>query len=571
MLVFKNIDETNLELVKYKKITTVFSLIRVFSILLLITFLICLFSLKEYILYSILSLSSFILFIALVLLSNPFYKKEELLKNKNKCYMKHKQRRNKDYSHFADNGIEFLDREDYKLADLDVFGNKSIYQYLSEAKTPMGRNLLAKQLSKPDDLGCEFPKFVDYLKDKEECLDLEASLQVFKKGSNLLKTDEFISLVSNKIKFNFIYLLPLFSFILMIAYIILILTIGINPYYIFAFLLFNIISTKFLITEELMKKDVSGYYFLADLYYDLSKTIEKVELDNDYYKKLKENIVVDLKPLKQIRNIYSLLNIRRNLIINILSNILFSFDSILVLILKYRIKDGIKISNSLEAIAKLELALSFKNIGMDNEISSIPLVGEKIDGIGLYHPLVKNCIPNDIKFSGGIILTGSNMSGKTTFMRTLAICELLSNAGSIVPASRYVSIKARIYTSLRANDMLTEGVSTFYAEIKRMKLINERIKEEKCLVLVDEIFKGTNAVERIDASKRVIEKLNKYNQSFIISTHDFELCDVSNITNYHFEETYTNDEISFDYKLKEGPLKKGNAIYLLKLSGIIEE
>ena len=238
---------------------------------------------------------------------------------------------------------------------------------------------------------------------------------------------------------------------------------------------------------------------------------------------------------------------------------------------KANLKDGIKIDKSLEAIAKLEVALSFKNIGMDNEYSTLPTVSLKLVGNEMYHPLIKNCIPNDIEFDGGIILTGSNMSGKTTFMRTLAICELLSNAKSIVPAKSYSSPNLKVYTSLRANDMLSEGVSTFYAEIKRMKLINDRIKNEKCLVLVDEIFKGTNAMERIEASRKVIYKLNDYKQFFIISTHDFELCDTKGIENYHFEESYVDDKITFDYKLKSGPGKKGNAIYLLKLSGIIEE
>ena len=571
MLEFKNKDLTLNELNKLKMITRIWSILRLLSALLVILFLVCLFSLQSYILYGILSASSFILFLVLVFISNPAYKKEELKKNKMKAYLHHEQRRDKNFSHFSDTGIEFMDKEDYKLADLDVFGSKSLYQYLSEAKTPLGRNLLANQLKNPKDLGDDFQEFTDYLKDKEECLDLEASLYVFKKGSNLLKTDEFVSLVSKKIKFNILNFVPLLSFISMIVYLVLVLTMGINPYYIFIFLGLNIISSKVLINEEIMMKDASSYYFLSDLYYDLAKTMETTNLDNEYYNHLKKDILLDLKALKKIRSIYSLLNIRRNLIVNIISNIVFAFDFFLLVILKFKIKDGIKIDKSLEAIATLEVALSFKNIGMDNEYSTVPTKSDNLNGTFMYHPLIKNCIPNSLEFNGGIILTGSNMSGKTTFMRTLAICELLSNARSIVPAKSYSSPKLSVYTSLRANDMLSEGVSTFYAEIKRMKLINERMKNEKCLVLVDEIFKGTNAMERIEASRKVISKLNDYKQFFIISTHDFELCDTKDIINYHFEEAYLDNKITFDYKLKEGPGKKGNAIYLLKLSGIIEE
>ena len=170
----------------------------------------------------------------------------------------------------------------------------------------------------------------------------------------------------------------------------------------------------------------------------------------------------------------------------------------------------------------------------------------------------------------GIILTGSNMSGKTTFMRTLGICQTLFNAKGLIPAYMYSSNDINIFTSLRANDMLSEGISTFYAEILRMKDINNAIKERKNLILVDEIFKGTNASERIDASFKVIDKLNSYNQFFIISTHDFELCNANNILNYHFNETYIDDKISFDYKIKEGKSETKNAIYLLKMANIIE-
>ncbi len=570
MLSFSNKEKTNEELNKLKRITTFFSIVRLVFALAVLVFLVCLFSLQEYIIYGSLSILAFVLFLVIVFLSNPFYKREELLKNKIKCYLRHLQRREKNYSHFADTGIEFMDKEDYKLADLDVFGSKSLYQYLSEAKTPMGRNLLANQLKKPKDLGNQFKELVYYLKDKEECLDLEASLAVFKKGSNLLKTDEFISLVSTKVPFKMKYLIPLLSFIGMIIYLVFVFTLKINPYYIFLFLAINLISSMVLVNDKLLSKDSSSYYYLSDLYYDLTKTIDDTKLDNEYYKELREKIVLDRENLKKIRSIYALLNARRNIIINIILNLLCGFNSILILILKLRIKDGIKINESLEAISILEVALSFKNIGFDNEYATIGEESDDIHGVDMYHPLVKNCIPNSIEFEGGIILTGSNMSGKTTFMRTLAICLLLHNAGSIIPAAKFFTPSLSLYTSLRANDMLSEGVSTFYAEIKRMKLINERIKNEKCLILVDEIFKGTNAMERIDASKRVIEKFNLNQQFFIISTHDFELCDTKDIINYHFEECYVDDKITFDYKIKEGPGKKGNAIYLLKLSGIIE-
>ncbi|MDE5715451.1 MAG: hypothetical protein K2I42_04885, partial [Anaeroplasmataceae bacterium] len=211
-------------------------------------------------------------------------------------------------------------------------------------------------------------------------------------------------------------------------------------------------------------------------------------------------------------------------------------------------------------------------IGLDNNIYSIPVSKDdlQIEIEGGYHPLVKNCVSNDFSFQRGIILTGSNMSGKTTFMRMLGVNQILANAGGLVCAKRYSAPKLEVVTSLRANDMLQEGISTFYAEINRMKKIISLSMERRTLILVDEIFKGTNAKDRIYASKEIIKKLNGFNCLFLITTHDFELCDVDNIENYHFDEEYIEDKISFDYCIKKGKCQKTNAIYLLKMAGVLD-
>lgn len=571
MLEFKKYSLVEEELNKKKKITRLWSILRAILAILTIIFIICLLSLGDYLLYGLLSGVFLALFFISVSLSNPSYKALKIIENKRKVYERHNQRRNKNFSHFSDNGIEFKDKEDYKLSDLDIFGPKSLFQYLNEAKTPLGRALLAKQFKDPIELDSNFKSMVKNLAENEDSLELEASLMEFKKGSTGITTDEFESVVSKKIDFKIWYFIPILSFILMLIYIPFIFIFNINPYIPLLFLGINLISNKLLIRDDILTKDANSYYYLSDLYVDLSLSIKNTNIDDEYYQILKKKIEGEIPLIKKIRGIYTFLNIRKNLLLNIILNIIFSFDSWMMLILKFKIRDGIKLKDSLESIAIIELALSFKNIGMDNDCYTIPEDTESLVAIDMSHPFVLNCVPNSISLDGGIVLTGSNMSGKTTFMRTLGICMLLKNAGSIVPAKSFKSPKMNIYTSLRANDMLQEGVSTFYAEIKRMKKINLGIKENKSLVLVDEIFKGTNALERIEASKKVIEKLNKYNATFIISTHDFELCDTKGIKNYHFEENYIDDKISFDYKLKEGPGIKGNALYLLKMSGIIED
>ena len=233
-----------------------------------------------------------------------------------------------------------------------------------------------------------------------------------------------------------------------------------------------------------------------------------------------------------------------------------------------RIKKINSIKESLNLINELEVMLSLAIIGMDNDVYTIPSNNEYIDVKGIYHPLVKDCVPNDFKLNGGIILTGSNMAGKTTFMRTLGINLVLMNAGGVVLAKVFKAPLLNIYTSLRTVDTVQEGISTFYAEINKMKTIMEK-SDNNSLVLIDEIFKGTNAKDRIYSAFEIIKKLNEKKCNFIITTHDFELCEAKNILNYHFDEEYIENKIYFDYKIKDGKSNKTNAIYLLKMAGVI--
>ena len=316
--------------------------------------------------------------------------------------------------------------------------------------------------------------------------------------------------------------------------------------------------------------DSSMYYNLCDKYLDIIDVINNVDFNNDYLNSLKNNIITKKDLIIKLKKIFIKISSRKNIIAKILLNILLPYDYIISLIFNKHIVDIDNVEIVFDSISELEMLLSFSNIIKDTNTYTLASSSDEINVVNMVHPLIKNCVSNDYSQRGGVILTGSNMSGKTTFMRTLGVNQILFNACKIACADYYFAPNLQVFTSLRAQDELSEGVSTFYAEILRMKLINEKIQDNKCLILVDEIFKGTNANDRIDASLKVIEKLNKYNQFFIISTHDFKLCNAINITNYHFNEEYNNDLISFDYKIKIGKCNSKNAMYLLKMAKIIE-
>ena len=166
------------------------------------------------------------------------------------------------------------------------------------------------------------------------------------------------------------------------------------------------------------------------------------------------------------------------------------------------------------------------------------------------------------------------MSGKTTFMRTVGINMVLACAGSYVCAESLLLSRMNIITSMRIRDDLNEGISTFYAELKRIKkIIDQAHKDPQTLFLIAEIFRGTNSVDRLKGAEGVLKELCKSNVSWMITTHDLEVCNLeyenSNIVNYSFNEHYIDGQIYFDYKVKNGRSLTTNAEYLLKKVGII--
>ena len=200
-----------------------------------------------------------------------------------------------------------------------------------------------------------------------------------------------------------------------------------------------------------------------------------------------------------------------------------------------------------------------------------------IRGKNIRHPLIpeEKCVGNDFQLhreNPVVLLTGSNMSGKSTFLRTLALNYILANMGCGVFADSFQFSRMSLLCSIRINDSLKESISLFYQEVLKLKYILDTIEKQKpCLVLIDEMLKGTNTKERRIASEAIIKYLSKSMALSVIATHDLELTEVrtrSALKNYHFRESITGDKMFFDYKMHEGVLKTSNALKILQLSGI---
>ena len=204
---------------------------------------------------------------------------------------------------------------------------------------------------------------------------------------------------------------------------------------------------------------------------------------------------------------------------------------------------------------------------------------KKIIAREIYHPLVPGCVRNSIEINHkSILITGSNMSGKTTFIRIIAINSLMAQSFYTCFASYYQAPVLQLHTSIRISDDLLNGKSYFMEEVATVKaFIDAASGTQPCLFVLDEVFKGTNTVERVAAAKAVLSYLNRNNHLVIVSTHDIELAGMlaPAYDLYHFEDTIRDDQLVFDHMLKSGPLTTRNAIRILQLSGypqpVIEE
>jgi len=194
------------------------------------------------------------------------------------------------------------------------------------------------------------------------------------------------------------------------------------------------------------------------------------------------------------------------------------------------------------------------------------------------HPLIpkKERVCNNIDINGlsqFMIITGSNMAGKSTYLRTVGINLVLAMCGSVVCANKFEFFPIQVYSSMRVWDSLNKGESTFYAELKRLKEIMEYLDKENTLIFLDEILKGTNSRDKHIGSESLIKHLIINKGVGLIATHDLALTDMEsrypeNIKNYSFEVKIKNERFIFDYKLQQSICRTLNATHLMKKMGL---
>ncbi len=287
---------------------------------------------------------------------------------------------------------------------------------------------------------------------------------------------------------------------------------------------------------------------------------------------------------KKINHLINLLSFRENAIFRLLANSIVPYDIFLSNELAKQ-KEVLKnvLPLWLEKLYEFEAINSLAEYGYTNPGFTFPEIRKekdsKLDAKNLGHPLLQydKRVSNSFSMSGNeiIIITGSNMSGKSTFLKTLGVNFCLAFCGAPVCADNFSTTVFRIFSCIKISDSLNEGLSYFYSEVQRLKVIYDNIlnyNEPPIFFLIDEIFKGTNNRERLIGSREYIKSLIGKNGCGAISTHDLELVNLGKefdiIRNMHFKEEIIENRMVFDYTLYAGPCPTTNALRIMKLGGL---
>ncbi|MCE9501634.1 MAG: hypothetical protein K8R21_14210 [Leptospira sp.] len=264
---------------------------------------------------------------------------------------------------------------------------------------------------------------------------------------------------------------------------------------------------------------------------------------------------------------------------HLLLNLFFLWDFWILLRLdKWNLEYNSQVRLLIENLEFLDSVLPFAHFAVTNSDYVYPEISEEneLHFEKIQHPLIPRDlrVPNDlgkVPVGSTVLITGSNMSGKTTFLRTIGVNIILAMNGAPVPARKISMPPLSILSSIRNEDSLVDGVSFFYSEVKRISAILKKVRDASIvhIVLLDELLKGTNSRERLIASKAILKELEKQRTMSFITTHDIDLAkNNSKLILKYFSEIILDNKMSFDYKIRDGIVKAGNALKILELEGL---
>lgn len=504
----------------------------------------------------------------------------------------------KQFRQFKHQGSEYLSEEFTFAKDLDLFGPGSLYQYICTANTTYGSNRLAEWLLKGSPDLAAIKKRQEAVKELALNIELTSDFETFGRIARIQNKDagddvirEFIEEVQSAKKEPLLLKLLIWGLPAITCYflVLVILQINLNQ---------NVTALVYMTGLQLLLA-IGGYVrngrILGPIhrfsrcikpYRQMFSLIEQAKFQSEYLKELQDEISEQggaSQAFGFLNRIGEAASARYNGMAFLIYNSLLLWD--------FHCSDrfhqwgtgcGPYLKHWMEILGEMEALISLTVLCSVKKSYTFPEMIESDTPVlsfhNLKHPLIEEskAVGNDLTLTHQTcMITGSNMSGKTTFMRSIGVNLALAYAGGPVLADDFCTSRMQLLTSMRIEDNVNEGISTFYAELLRIKHMADVRKQGKPMIaLIDEIYKGTNSKDRILGARETIKKLAGPQVVMMITTHDFELCDLeddplADAVNYHFTETYTDKEITFDYKIRNGRCQTTNAQYLLRMAGIL--
>lgn len=521
--------------------------------------------------------------------------KSNFLKNRRLVFQRELQLLNKNFEGLEE-GKEFVIPGHNYSHDLDVFGFKSLFQILNRTSTFKGKRQLGKWLNSP----LTSPKkiirkqnAVKELSAKENwCYELVA----FGKSSNdKVETQEIIDdWLKDKPVFNFSFikwigiLLPIAT---LTAGTLAFLDIIETTSFTVAFFIQLGLSARYASRISKIQGRLGSRFAIIENYIKIVQSIENETFNSEYLKNLQHEFKNEKlsysvsKSLNQLKKLLDKLDARLNIYLAILLNGLFLWDiNIAFQVEAWKKNHKKNLINWMNAVGEFDALISLSLFAANHSKYTFPRVKEHgkdliCESIG--HPLIEDdkLVTNNYSILGDgkiDLLTGANMAGKSTFLRTIGVNLILARIGATVCAKEFTFFPFKLFSSLRTVDSLKDNESFFYAELKRLKqLINLYNEGEQFFFLLDEILKGTNSADQHKGSVGLIENLLSLKGTGVIATHDIELSNLEkqypkSMRNICFEIEIINNQLKFDYKVKPGFCKTMNASFLMESMGIIK-
>ncbi|MGU8243258.1 MutS-related protein [Clostridium perfringens] len=455
--------------------------------------------------------------------------------------------------------------------DLDM---DTVFKRINYTKTSLGESYLyykLKEINYNEDEWTSLEKLITLFTTNEE-LRNKVSLLLLKVGklidlnlTNFIYNPKF-SKIPSYYKYPLLSLGFIFSIFLSFIYT------KVGLILSFIFLCINILSYQ---SEKIFLEDRFKVmiYLLnnINLCISLSKIKDK---DFEFFKNEVNSALHNFKALNMVKIYGNSFQKKKNAFTDI--DIIFDYIKMFFMVDIIAYQNSVKILEKnkenlykiYDIVAKLDFALSVAYYRKSLSEYTIPefIKSDDISLENLYHPLIDNPVKNSILIKNNILFTGSNASGKSTFIKAVALNCILAQSLNTALCSKYRCKFSKVVTSMAIKDNILAGDSYFIAEIKSLKRLLDSLNGEiRVLAFIDEILKGTNTIERISASASILKYAENTNGKLLVATHDMELTQIlETYENYHFSETVTENGVTFDYKLKKGPSNTRNALKLLK-------